>query len=63
MKKRCRVRQFLHNHVLRSPLSGRLYFVKRAEIMPGGVLLVRGEKVDVTESLQPYLLKRYRAKP
>lgn len=50
------------NMVLKSPLSGRFFFVRRARRLqesPDGGYEVVGEKVDITESIKPYLQKRF----
>lgn len=54
-------RVYIRNHVAQSVLGTRqFFFVPKAEVLPGGLLRVIGKKQDITEALQPYLLKRFR---
>lgn len=60
--------EFLYNQIYRSGLGERFYFVRkvrvhrRADNPSRGIWIAMGNKVDVTESLQPYLQKKYRIK-
>ncbi len=48
------------NVLWRSPLTGRFYFAPKVKVLDEAVRCVVGRKYDVTEALQPYLLKRFR---
>ena len=50
------------NRVLFSLVGQRVFFAPKVKVLANGVRLVVGKKFDVTEDLQPYLLKRYRQK-
>jgi len=54
--------EYERNTVFRSSLTGRFYFVPKARILNGNVRCVVGKKHDITEQLQPFLLKRFREK-
>lgn len=51
-----------YGRVLFSALGGRIFFCTKVRVMPNGVRMVVGKKYDVTEDLQPYLLKKHRRK-
>lgn len=54
-------RVYIRNHIAQSMLGTRqFFFIPKAEVLPGGILRVIGPKHDITEELQPYLLKRFR---
>lgn len=54
--------EYVFNQILFSSLTQRFYFVRKAKVRGDGILEVVGKKVDVTESIQPFLAKKYRAK-
>lgn len=55
--------EYEQSRALFSLLGNRVFFCPRVRVMPGEVRLVVGEKYDITDDLQPYLLKKYRKKP
>lgn len=54
--------EYTRNEVFRSELTGQFYFVPKARILENGVRLVVGKKHDITDQLQPFLLKKFRRK-
>jgi hypothetical protein len=52
--------QYERNVVYQSVLSGRFYFARKVKVLGPRTRLVVGRKVDITESLQPFLLKKFR---
>lgn len=61
-------RIYVHNQIFRSGLTGEFYFAKKARIVfssrgvDEGARVVIGQKVDITESIQPYLAERFQKK-
>jgi hypothetical protein len=48
------------NVVYRSVLTDRFYFAPKVKVIGEKTRLIIGRKYDVTDSLQPFLLKRFR---
>lgn len=48
------------NVLFRSPLTGEFFFAPRVRVLNNTVRLVVGRKYNVTEALQPYLLKKFK---
>lgn len=55
-------RFYATNQVMRSELTGRYYFVRKAELLGNGHCRVIGAKVDVTESVEALLKPKKKAK-
>ena len=55
--------EYERNVVFQGALSKRFYFAPKVRIMSPTVRLVVGKKYDITDHLQPFLLKRFRRKP
>ncbi len=57
--------QYAHHVVMQGSLTGQFYYCKKVKVLdgPGAAhhFQVVGEKIDITDWLQPYLLKKYRA--
>ncbi len=51
---------FERNVLWRSTLTGQFYFAPKVRVLSETVRCVVGRKYDVTEALQPYLLKKFR---
>ena len=51
-----------HNVVYRSTLTGRFYFAPKVHVLGETIRCVVGRKYDITAHLEPYLLKRFRAR-
>jgi hypothetical protein len=47
--------RIVKNLVLRSPLTGTFYFVKKAKLFDGSILEVVGEKIDVTKHVEAFI--------
>lgn len=54
--------QYERNVVYRSVLTERFYFAPKVKVLGEKTRLVVGRKYDVTDSLQPFLLKKFREK-
>jgi hypothetical protein len=59
--------EYERNRALFSVIGNRVFFCPRAKVLKDSkgdarILLVVGKKYDITDDLQPYLLKRYRTK-
>jgi hypothetical protein len=52
--------QYERNVVYRSVLTDRFYFAPKVKVLGEKTRLVVGKKYDVTDSLQPFLLKKFR---
>ena len=48
------------NVLFRSPLTGEFFFAPKVRVLDRTVRLVVGRKYNVTEALQPYLLKKFK---
>ena len=48
------------NVLYRSELTGQFYFAPKVKVLNNNICVVVGKKYDVTEQLQPYLLKKFR---
>jgi len=55
--------EYERNVVYRSSLTGQFYFAPKVRVMSGTTRLVVGKKYDITDQIQPFLLKRFRRKP
>ena len=55
--------EYERNVVYRSSLTGQFYFAPKVRRLNDTVNLVVGKKYDITNQLQPFLLKRFRRKP
>ena len=51
------------NTAFLSVLSNRIFFCPRVRVLNERLRKVVGKKYDITDALQPYLLKKYRKKP
>ena len=54
--------EYERNVVYRSSLTDRFYFAPKVKRLNDSVNLVVGKKYDITDQLQPFLLKRFRRK-
>ena len=54
--------EYERNTVFRSTLTGRFYFVPKARVLTDTTRVVVGKKYDITDQLQPFLLKKFRRK-
>jgi hypothetical protein len=52
--------KYERNQVFRSALTDRFYFAPKVKVLGEKTRLVVGRKYDVTDSLQPFLLKKFR---
>lgn len=52
--------RYEYNVLYRAGLTGDFYFAPKVKVMDGTTRLVVGRKYNVTEALQPYLLKKFR---
>lgn len=52
--------EYERNVVYRSVLTDRFYFAPKVKVLGERTRLVVGRKYDVTDSLQPFLLKKFR---
>lgn len=48
------------NRAFFSVLGNRIYFVPRSRVVRGSIRKVVGKKYDITDDLQPLLLKKFR---
>lgn len=56
-------KEYVYDEVMRSGLTGRFYYVPKAEVLEGGQRrVVGGKKIDITDYLMPFLQERYRPK-
>lgn len=56
-------RDYAYNLVLQIVLNPeRFFFAAKVEILPGNIMRVIGKKHDVTQSIQPWLMKKLRTK-
>lgn len=53
---------YVRNQVFHSAMTGRIYFVPKAKLREDGLVEVVGNKIDISERLQPMLLKKYRTR-
>ena len=53
---------YVYREVMRSLIDNKLYFVPKARVLEDGIRRVIGKKYDISESLQPLLLQKYRLK-
>lgn len=60
--KRSKVK-YERNMAFFSVLGNRIFFCPRVRVLNDRLRKVVGEKYDITDDLQPYLLKKYRKKP
>ena len=51
------------NKALLSTITNRIFFCPRVKVLDERLRSVVGAKHDITDDLQPYLLKKYRKKP
>lgn len=51
---------YAYNKVLVSLISKRIFFCQKVRVMGDGVYKIVGRKFDITDDLQPYLLKKYK---
>ena len=54
--------EYERNVLYRAALTGDFFFAPKVRVLAGNVRLVVGRKYNVTASLQPYLLKKFRKK-
>ena len=54
--------EYERNVVYRSSLTGQFYFAPKVRVMSETTRLVVGKKYDITDHIQPFLLKRFRRK-
>lgn len=52
--------EYERNVLYRSELTGQFYFAPKVKVLNNNIRLVVGKKYDVTEQLQPFLLKKFR---
>ena len=50
------------NQVFRSPLTGQWYFAPKVRVLNDGLCVVVGRKYDITDHIEPFLLKKWRRK-
>ena len=55
--------EYERNIVYRSTLTGQFYFAPKVRVMDKGVRCVVGKKHDITDQIQPFLMKKFRKKP
>ena len=54
--------RYVHNEVMRSTIGeNRFFFVPKARVLNNGIRVVVGEKIEITEFLQPFLQKKFRS--
>ena len=51
------------NRAMFSYIGNRIFFCPRVRVLNERLRKVVGKKYDITDDLQPYLLKKYRKKP
>jgi hypothetical protein len=54
--------EYERNQVFRSTLTGQWYFAPKVKVIGKGVRLVVGRKYDITDRIEPFLLKKWRRK-
>lgn len=54
--------EYERNRIFRSTLTGHWYFAPKVRVVGKDIRLVVGRQCDITEQIEPFLLKKWRRK-